>query len=101
MLFSKTIIRAEWEAGAPMREAMAIKRERWRASRRSGWPSGRQSSVQRRFNAVGSRGNRGGVETETGETPVAWSRRSQLLPVQGAAMALRARGGGYPARRPE
>ena len=28
MLFSKAIIQAEWEANAPLREAMAIKRER-------------------------------------------------------------------------
>ena len=28
MLFSKAIVQAEWEANAPLREAMAIKRER-------------------------------------------------------------------------
>ena len=28
MLFSKAIIQAEWEANAPLREALAIKRER-------------------------------------------------------------------------
>jgi hypothetical protein len=33
MLFSKAIIRAEWEANAPLREAMATKRERLRALR--------------------------------------------------------------------
>src|SRR3984957_15581046 len=33
MLFSKAIIRAEWEANAPLRESMAIKRERLRALR--------------------------------------------------------------------
>ena len=33
MLFSKAIIRAGWEANAPLREAMATKRERWRAKR--------------------------------------------------------------------
>src|SRR6202023_1502910 len=33
MLFSKAIIQAEWEANAPLREAMATKRERWRAKR--------------------------------------------------------------------
>ena len=33
MLFSKAIIRAEWEANAPLSEAMATKRERWRAKR--------------------------------------------------------------------
>jgi hypothetical protein len=33
MLFSKAIIQAEWEANAPLREAMAIKRERLRALR--------------------------------------------------------------------
>jgi hypothetical protein len=32
-LFSKAIIQAEWEANAPLREAMAIKRERLRALR--------------------------------------------------------------------
>jgi hypothetical protein len=31
MLFSKAIVQAEWEANAPIREALAIKRERWRA----------------------------------------------------------------------
>ena len=31
MLFSKAIIHGEWEANAPLREAMAIKRERLRA----------------------------------------------------------------------
>ena len=33
MLFSNAIIQAEWEANAPLREAMAIKRERLRALR--------------------------------------------------------------------
>jgi hypothetical protein len=33
MLFSKAIIQTEWDANAPLREAMAIKRERWRARR--------------------------------------------------------------------
>ena len=33
MLFSKAIVQAEWEANAPLREAMAIKRERLRALR--------------------------------------------------------------------
>ena len=33
MLFSKAIIEAEWEANAPLREAMAIKRQRLRALR--------------------------------------------------------------------
>ena len=33
MLFSKAIIQAEWEANAPLREGMAIKRERLRALR--------------------------------------------------------------------
>jgi hypothetical protein len=33
MLFSQAILLAEWEADAPFREAMAIKRERWRAKR--------------------------------------------------------------------
>jgi hypothetical protein len=45
MLFSKAIIQAELEVNAPLREAMAIKRERWRARRaaierakQKGWP---------------------------------------------------------------
>jgi hypothetical protein len=41
MLFSQAIIQAEWEANAPLREAMAIKRERWRegeAGSRAGGP---------------------------------------------------------------
>ena len=33
MLFSEAILLAEWEANAPLREAMAIKRERWRVKR--------------------------------------------------------------------
>jgi hypothetical protein len=33
MLFSKAIIQAEWEANAPVRESMAVKRERLRALR--------------------------------------------------------------------
>ena len=33
MLFSQAILLAEWEANAPLREAMAIKRERWRVKR--------------------------------------------------------------------
>jgi hypothetical protein len=36
MLFSKAIIQAEWEANAPLREALAIKRERLRAGETSG-----------------------------------------------------------------
>jgi hypothetical protein len=31
MLFPKAILKAEWDANAPFREAMAIKRERWRS----------------------------------------------------------------------
>jgi hypothetical protein len=45
MLFSKAIIQAELEVNAPLGEAMAIKRERWRAKRaaierakQKGWP---------------------------------------------------------------
>jgi hypothetical protein len=33
MLFSEATLLAEWEANAPLREAMAIKRERLRALR--------------------------------------------------------------------
>ena len=33
MLFSQAILLSEWEANAPLREAMAIKRERWRVKR--------------------------------------------------------------------
>ena len=33
MLFSKAILQAEWDADAPMREAMAIKRARLEAKR--------------------------------------------------------------------
>ena len=33
MLFPKAIPKAEWEADAPLREALAIKRERLRARR--------------------------------------------------------------------
>ena len=29
MLFSEAIVLAEWEANAPLHEAIAIKRERW------------------------------------------------------------------------
>ena len=41
MLFSQAIIQAEWEANAPLREAMAIKRERLRVLRaKRGGPRG-------------------------------------------------------------
>jgi hypothetical protein len=33
LLYPKDILRSEWEAGAPMREALVIKRERLRARR--------------------------------------------------------------------
>ena len=33
ILFSEAILLAAWEANAPLREAMAIKRERWRIRR--------------------------------------------------------------------
>jgi hypothetical protein len=33
LLFSQAILLDEWEANAPLREAMAIKRERWRVKR--------------------------------------------------------------------
>jgi hypothetical protein len=33
LLFSQAILLDEWEANAPLREAMAIKRERWRIKR--------------------------------------------------------------------
>jgi hypothetical protein len=40
-LFSKAIVQAEWEANAPLREAMAIKRERLRVLRaKRGGPRG-------------------------------------------------------------
>ena len=47
MLFSKAIIEAEWEANAPLREAMAIKRERLRAMRakRAAERAGKQRST--------------------------------------------------------
>ena len=35
LLFSNAILLAEWEANAPLREAMAIKRERLRALART------------------------------------------------------------------
>ena len=50
MLFSKAIIQAEWEANAPLREALAIKRERLRALRTK-WAAERaakQGSTQSR-----------------------------------------------------
>jgi hypothetical protein len=34
LLFPRDIFRAEWEASAPLREALAIKRERLRAKRK-------------------------------------------------------------------
>jgi hypothetical protein len=41
MLYSKAIIQAEWEANAPLRESMAIKRERLRVLRaKRGGPRG-------------------------------------------------------------
>jgi hypothetical protein len=33
LLFSQALLLAEWEANAPLREAMAIKGERWRVKR--------------------------------------------------------------------
>jgi hypothetical protein len=33
MLFSQAILLAEWEANAPLCQAMTIKRERWRVKR--------------------------------------------------------------------
>ena len=33
LLFSQAILLSEWEANAPLREAMAIKGERWRVKR--------------------------------------------------------------------
>jgi len=33
MLFTKAILKAEWEAAAPLRDALRIRRERWRALR--------------------------------------------------------------------
>ena len=59
MLFSTAIIEAEWEANAPLREAMAIKRERLRAMRakraveragkqRSTWRPAADSCITRR-----------------------------------------------------
>jgi hypothetical protein len=44
MLFSKSIIHAEWEANAPLRKAMAIKRERLRALRAKRAATQRSSS---------------------------------------------------------
>ena len=45
MQFSKAIIQAEWEANAPLREAMAIKRERFAG--REGKAGGRGNQVSR------------------------------------------------------
>jgi hypothetical protein len=33
MLFPKAVLKAEWDAAAPLRDALAIRRERWRALR--------------------------------------------------------------------
>ena len=46
MLFSQAILLAEWEANAPLREALAIKRERLRVNRAQERRA-RPSSVQR------------------------------------------------------
>jgi hypothetical protein len=61
MLFSQAILLAEWEANAPLRQAMTINRERWRVKRAQErraaaaraakqrslrWPLGRYSVVQ-------------------------------------------------------
>src|SRR3981081_550091 len=42
MLFSKAIIQAEWEANAPLREAMATKRDRWPSKRAAIERAGKQ-----------------------------------------------------------
>ena len=47
MLFSEAILLAEWEANAPLREAMAIKRERWRVKRAEEKARGRARAKQR------------------------------------------------------
>jgi hypothetical protein len=49
MLFPKAILEAEWAADASFREALAIKRELWRAKR--GPSNGRPSSGQQARNA--------------------------------------------------
>jgi hypothetical protein len=46
MLFLKAIIQAEWEANAPLREAMAIKRERLQAPRAKRAAERRSTYVQ-------------------------------------------------------
>jgi hypothetical protein len=54
LLFSQAILLAEWEANAPLREAMAIKGERWRVKRaeeRRVAAAPRPSSVRRRAHA--------------------------------------------------
>ena len=33
MLFPKAILKAEWDAAAPLRDALTIRRERWRRLR--------------------------------------------------------------------
>jgi hypothetical protein len=48
MLFSQAILLAEWEADAPFREAMAIKRERWRAKRAQERLAAERAAKQRR-----------------------------------------------------
>ena len=48
MLFSKAIIQAEWEANAPLREALAIKRERMRAKRAQERLAAERAAKQRR-----------------------------------------------------
>jgi hypothetical protein len=47
MLFSQAILLAEWEANAPLREAMAIKSERWRVKRAEEKARGRARAKQR------------------------------------------------------
>ena len=47
MLFSEAILLAEWEANAPLREAMAIKRERWRVKRAQERRGAKRAAKQR------------------------------------------------------
>ena len=42
MLFPRAILKAEWATAAPLRDALAIRRERWRALRSQTGKSGKR-----------------------------------------------------------
>src|ERR1700732_1996370 len=83
MLFPKAILKAEWDAAAPLRDALTIRRERWRPLRSEKGKNGQRPNERSPSKvAFGHVGRRGRLEQPGTALPFSlWRRESALLPL--------------------